>query len=298
MVDQKQGKPATWNELVERFAVHLSEQEKSPNTIRAYQSDLLLFQSWYAETYQEVPALELLSAAELRAWKVHLSEAKLAPQSINRRLAALQSVLRFGQSQDWCQSVAGPRTVRQEPPRPRWLTANQQKSLIRAVERSACTRDAVLVLTMLHLGLRVAEAESLRWNMLELSPRKGLLTVVGKGRKQRTIPLNADARAALLKLPRPKRVDWPVFEGRQGGITSNRIWRIIKKAGRAAKLDDLTPHTLRHSFCRRLAEKGVRLEEIASLAGHESIETTRKYVEPGQDDLRRAVEMLAGGEDD
>ena len=93
------------------------------------------------------------------------------------------------------------------------------------------------------------------------------------------------------------RVFGRLFQGRHGALTANGLWRILTGYGAAAKLDDFSPHVLRHTFCRRLAEAGVRLEEIAALAGHESIETTRRYVEPGEDDLRKAVEMLAGGED-
>ena len=98
--------------------------------------------------------------------------------------------------------------------------------------------------------------------------------------------------------PPPLGRDLPVFKGREGQYTANALWRIVTLHGRAAGLDaDFSPHVLRHTFCRRLAEKGVRLEVIAALAGHESIETTRRYVEPGAEDLRAAVELLAGGED-
>jgi integrase/recombinase XerC len=297
-------RPATWSNAVELFTIHLTEAEKSPNTIRAYQSDLMLFQSWYVSTYQETPALDLVSAAELRAWKGSMTEAKQAPQTINRRLAAIQSLIRFGATQEWCQTVAGPRTVRQETPRPRWLSRREQLALVRIVERSADRRDIALIKLMLHAGLRIAEAESTRWSSLELSPRKGSITIIGKGRKQRTIPLNVEARNALLDLSGNVNTgqtrigrDLPVFRGREGGLTANALWRIVTSYGEKAKLEGFSPHVLRHTFCRRLAEAGVRLEEIAALAGHESIETTRRYVEPGEDDLRAAVERLAAGDD-
>lgn len=293
------GAAPEWTEAIEQFRDFLTEQEKSANTIRGYVQDLAKFTAWHQAEYKEAPVLATIAAAELREWKTGLLERKAAPQSVNRRLAALQSFLKWAQSHEWCQAVQGPRTVRQEVPRPRWLARKEQLALVRAVERGRHTRDIALVKLLLNAGLRIAEAASLRWTMLELSERKGSVTVTGKGRKRRTVPLNVEVRHALLELAHGWKLeqDCPVFEGREGGLTANALWRIIVQYGRESKLDDLSPHILRHTFCRRLAEQGVRLEEIAALAGHESIETTRRYVEPGEDDLRAAVERLAGGQD-
>jgi site-specific recombinase XerD len=284
-----------WPEAVEQFGVYLLEQEKSPNTIRCYRQDLVKFGVWYQAEHLEAPELPTIAAAELRAWKAAMGEQ--APQSVNRRLAAVQSLLKWAESRKWCQPVQRPRTVRQETPPPRWLSVKEQRALVRAVERCRIVRDIALIMLLLNAGLRIAEAASVRWTMLELSPRKGSVTLIGKGRKRRTVPLNVDVRNALLELASGCKIDSdrPVFEGREGGLTANALWRIVVHYGRQSNLDDLSPHVLRHTFCRRLAEQGVRLEEIAALAGHESIETTRRYVEPGVDDLRAAVERLAGG---
>jgi integrase/recombinase XerD len=293
-----------WPDAVAAFVAQMTEDEKSPQTIKAYRGDLALFEKWYQSEYQELPALDVLSANELRTWKAAMTGAGHAPQTVNRRQAAMQSMLLFAQGRNWCQAVKAPRKVREQTPPPRWLARREQLTLVRAVQRAHVTRDIALIALLLHTGLRISEAASLKWSALELSARKGSVTVIGKGRKQRTVPLNADARTALLELSgnpvtgqtRLGR-DLPLFKGREGAYTANALWRIVTKYGAAAKLDDLTPHVLRHTFCRRLAEAGVRLEEIAALAGHESIETTRRYVEPGQDDLVKAVEKLAGGED-
>ena len=87
-----------------------------------------------------------------------------------------------------------------------------------------------------------------------------------------------------------------MFEGRQGPLTAKTLWRIVGRYGHATKLFDLSPHVLRHTYCHNLAMKGGRLESIAALAGHESIETTRRYVEPGMDDLRALVEKLTAAD--
>ena len=291
--------PPEWTVAVERFGHFQADQEKSANTIRCYRQDLLMFSSWYHGEYHEAPEIETIAAAELREWKAKLIADKQAPQSVNRRLAALQSLLKWCQGHGWCQAVQGPRMVRQEAPRPRWLSRKEQNALVRCVEKQRVIRDIALIKLFLNAGLRVAEAASLVWSDIELSARKGTATVIGKGRKLRAAPLNVEARDALSKLAEGWKLHSKrhVFEGREGGLKANALWRIVGRYGRESRLEKLSPHVLRHTFCRRLAEQGVPLQDIAALAGHESIETTRRYVEPGQDDLRAAVERLAGGEE-
>jgi site-specific recombinase XerD len=290
----------TWFEAIDKFRAHQVEQEKSAHTINNYAEDLLAFQSWSVSHYMADPDPTALTSAELREWKQYLVEAKkLAPSTVNRKLAALRSFNAYLATIGAAELVQAPKSMRQETPPPRWLSRREQLALVRAVEKQRRPRDIALVKLMLHAGLRVAEAQSLRWTALDLGERKGSVKIVGKGRKQRTVPLNVEARNALLELCAgwQKQSNRAVFNGPHGGLTIWSLQNIVTSYGPAAKIEHLTCHVLRHTFCRRLAEAGVRLEEIAALAGHESIETTRRYVEPGQDDLRQAVERLAGAED-
>jgi site-specific recombinase XerD len=293
-------RPVGWTETLDRFCMHLQEREKSPATVRGYRYDLNLFARWYAIANDgEQPELATIDAADLRAWKAWMDEdRKMLPQSINRPLAAVQALLDWGQDHDWCQAVPLPRTMAQETQPPRWLSTKEENALVRAVDAAGVPRDIALVKLLLYAGLRISEAAALRWNQIDARERTGEVTVVGKGRKRRTIPLEKEARRALMTLadrdgPSRLGTDAPVFEGRQGGLTAKTLWRIVGRYGHAAKLyDDLVPHVLRHTYCHNLAMKGGRLESIAALAGHESIETTRRYVEPGKDDLQELVEKL------
>ena len=196
--------------------------------------------------------------------------------------------------------MVAPKSIKQVKPPPRWLDRKEQRALIRAVERNGLARDIALVALLLHTGLRVAELAALRWADLEIRDRSGKLTVRrGKGRKQRTIPLNVEARNALAEL-RPLRGPGKaqaVLQGQRGPLTERGIQAILAKYAGAARLAELSPHVLRHTWCKNLADSGARLEVIAALAGHESLETTRRYVEPGQDDLAAAVDRLAGGDE-
>jgi integrase/recombinase XerC len=120
----------------------------------------------------------------------------------------------------------------------------------------------------------------------------------GKGRKQRTVPLNAEARAALLalKVAGPKRAP-EVLHGQRGALTARGVQAILKRYQAAAKVEDLSPHVLRHTFGKNLADAGTPIQVIADLMGHESLETTRRYVQPGHEDLAAAVERLAVADD-
>ncbi len=290
----------TWSAALEAFEASLIDAERSPHTLRAYREDLETFQLWYIHQYGMEPEIGELGAAELRAWKSFLSlERKGAPSSVNRRLASLRSLSKWWSTTTGTAPAPVPRSARQVTPPPRWLTVKEQHALIRATERSKDPRTICVVKVMLHTGVRVAELATLPCAQVKIGERSGSITVVGKGRKQRTIPLNVEARGAILAY-RPHWDEAPgetLVMGQRGPLKVRAIERIVEGIGELAKLPELSCHVLRHTFCRRLAEGGTRLEQIAALAGHSSLDTTRRYVEPGQEELAAAVERLAGGED-
>jgi len=302
-------KPTDWTKSLEQFDAHQAEQERSELTRQNYGDDLRAFAAWYQEKYQEAPQLADLSATELRAWKEWLvKERGLMPQTVNRRLAAVRSFLKWAEGAEIvAKPIQVPKTERQETPKPRWLTVKEEHRLVRAIEKTDRIRDAVIVTLFLHVGLRVSELAALLWSDITFTDgkRKATLTVrKGKGRKRRTVPLNVEARNALIELGYEKHegTKQPIFSGQRGAMTARGIQSTVESFRHEAKLPTLTCHVLRHTFCKRMAEpkkdehgkeKRTPLEVIAALAGHESIETTRRYVEPGQEDLEAAVESRA-----
>ncbi len=294
--------PRDWSEALDRFDGFLEEHERSDHTRANYREDLEDFAGWYASKYQESPMLALLQPAELREWKSHLiDECKYQPATTNRKLAAMSSMLRWAERIGHAPEIRAPRQVRKVQPPPRWLDVREQRALLRAAERHAGRREAQLCKLLMHTGLRVEEATELTWESVEIRERSGKVTVVGKGRKQRSIPLNAEARAALEELTRCNgqvgRPSGPVLNGQRGPLTPRGVQSILAKLRRHCGLPELSPHVLRHTFGHNLAVAGTPIQVIADLMGHESLETTRRYVQPGQDDLAAAVERLAGGGD-
>jgi integrase/recombinase XerD len=149
---------------------------------------------------------------------------------------------------------------------------------------------------LLHTGLRVSEASSLQLSDIDISERKGQLTVRnGKGGKHRVIPLNADVGKALgtyLELRPDAAHDYLLVGKQKGRLKPWGIQYLASKYAYQARLDGVTPHTLRHTFAKNLVDAGVSLDKVATLLGHKNLNTTRMYTKPSTADLAEAVEKL------
>src|SRR4051794_9144221 len=287
------------DQLVERFLQDLERQEASPQTRRAYQLDLLHFATWFAQTVGEPFRPEAVTPTDVREYRGYLLNVeKRQPATVNRRLAALRRFFQWTKASGLAKELPtdNVKGVASVPRAPHWLEKRDVDRLIRTVERHGNTRDLAIVLTLRHTGIRVSELSSLRLGDVETSERKGTLTVrSGKGSKFRTLPLNVDARqaiAAYLKV-RPTVSADHLFIGQRGqGISSRAVELLVTKYARLAGLEDVTPHTLRHSFGKHALDAGADLVSVAALLGHERLETTAIYTTPSQRDLEKVVEKL------
>jgi len=299
--NKKASKVRSWDEQVDRFAAYLDTAEMSRMTVKGYRVDLKSFAAWHREVTREEPSAEGTTATILLECKRALIERGLKPPTVNRRLAAIKSFLVWAQKDGQIEDLPQvPRHVRKMREELKWLDRREQLALIRTVERSGRTRDRAIVLILINTGLRVGELVALEWRDIEISERKGLLTVrSGKGAKWRTIPLNATAREAFTALNKMAVLTGGrnrVFQGPRGPIGTRAVQHMLDRYAPAAKIPNLTPHMLRHTFCKNLVNAGVGLPEIARLAGHESILVTQRYVTPSGGDLERAMDRL--GADD
>ena len=283
------------------FEEALRREGKSPLTISSYLSDLRHFATWFAQSNGEPFSPQAITIYDVRSYKSHLQTvAKFKPATVNRRLAALAKYCRFAKSQgliaeDPTRDVQGVR--QQKAARPKALTGLELRRLLREVHKSGNKRDIAILEVLANTGLRVGELVSLAMEDIELSERKGQVTVrSGKGAKYRQVPLNADARRALYGYleVRPRGATVCLFAGQRGnGLSASAIWRIVKRYGQRAGLD-ISPHTLRHTFGTRLVrENGVDLVSVASMMGHESLDTTSVYTRPSEEDMAEAAERLA-----
>ncbi len=189
---------------------------------------------------------------------------------------------------------------------PKWLDKRTQTALLREIEREVnaartqaarwqAFRDQALVMLLLQAGLQVSEACNLTLSDLAIGERKGSVVVrEGKGLKQRTVPLNSEARRALSEwlAVRPAWSHQSLFGGQRGEALQPRaVQRLLADYGRRASVE-VTPHTLRHSFAKNLIDAGVSMAKVAALLGHANLNTTRIYTTPSVTDLEVAVESI------
>jgi|AP45_3_1055517.scaffolds.fasta_scaffold24310_2 integrase/recombinase XerD len=258
----------------------------SANTILAYRRDLDHLLAFAAD---EERAVETLDRHDLEAFVRRLMSSGLSPRSVARIVACVRGFYRFlvldghlaGSPAD---DVSAPRAW---PSLPKFLSIDEVDRLLEApnVDTAAGLRDRALLELLYATGMRVTELVTLRIDVVNLDA--GFLTCVGKGAKERIVPIGhvavdwvsrylASGRPALLK----HRESVQLFVNARGGASLSRIgfWKVIKKYGRQAGLTlDLSPHVLRHSFATHLLDRGADLRVIQTLLGHADLSTTQIY---------------------
>lgn len=284
------------------FVVFLEEAERSPVTIKNYVSDLNYFMKWFQQKTSQKLSPDLITPTDLRDYKHYLSEILcLKPKTVNRKLSSLKSFLNWAVGEELISEhhiPHVPKPIPEEKVGPQWLNRNEQHDLVRKVERGKNQRDITIIQLFLNTGLRVSELCSLMWSDIKITSRKGKLIVrSGKGGKRREIPLNKDARKVLSDLgySQNKGKKEAIFMGQRGPMTPRGVESMFRKYVAHTELDEVTPHKLRHTFCKNLIDAGVSLEKVAMLAGHENLETTRRYCSPSNHDLEAAVELIGVG---
>ena len=283
---------------IEDFILHLESHDRSKHTIQAYRLDLEQFEKWFESVNDDEMQPHLITPTDLREFKHCLiQDEQLRPASVNRKLASIRAFMKWAVGEGLIDVAPRmPKGVEQVSSAPKALDRREMKALIRAVERHGSQRDQAIILVLLNTGLRVQECSSLDLGDIEMSERKGRIIVrSGKGNKRREVPLNVEARRALLAYMEARREDRDsaLFLSQQGSRLGSRgIQGVVAKYGRLAGLEDLTPHALRHTFCTNLLRAGTDIVTVAKLAGHADISTTSIYTQPAEKDLQKAVEGL------
>ncbi len=269
------------NAAVDAFLAHLRvERRMSAHTLDAYRRDLDALAAW-AES-EGIADIVGLHTEQLRAFVAAEHRRGLSPKSLQRRLSACRSfyawLLKHGRI------VASPAASLRAPKAPRKLP--QVLDVDEAVQLVELPTDAPLGLrdrAILELfyssGLRLSELCALRWRDLALAD--GLVTVLGKGSKQRTVPVGSHAAKALAawRTESNGQPDGVVFPGRGGGpITPRAVQiRLRQLAQRQGLFKRVHPHLLRHSFASHVLESSGDLRGVQELLGHADIATTQIY---------------------
>ena len=295
--------PTPIEEICDSFLTRLAVEEGlSPRTIDAYAGDLRHLRAHLAE--RGIDRVKQISRKDLSAFASYLDDRGMAANSRTRVLVSVRRILRYAQEMGATDSDAleGLQTPKRVRPLPRVLQPEETAALIEAAysEDPLGLRDTAMLEVLYGAGLRVSELVGLPLATLDL--RGLLLRVVGKGSKERIVPIGETATNALavyLERARPVLLgerldhDHTVFLTRRGrGMTRQNFFGRIRQHARKAGLasDRVSPHVLRHAFATDLLEGGADLRAIQTMLGHADLSTTEIYTHVSRSKLRHTVE--------
>jgi integrase/recombinase XerD len=295
--------PTPLEEICDAFLTRLAVEEGlSPRTIEAYAGDLRHLRTHLAK--RGIDGIEQISRQDLSAFAGYLDDRAMAASSRARVLVSVRRVLRYAQDRGATDAdpLEGLQTPKRSRTLPRVLQQEETAALIAAAhsEDPLGLRDVAMLEILYGAGLRVSELVGLPLSTIDL--RGLLLRVVGKGSKERIVPMGeAAANAIMVYLEKARPVllgdrmdhDHAVFLTRRGRRMTRqnffaRLRRHAIKAGIAK--DRVSPHVLRHAFATDLLDGGADLRAIQSMLGHADLSTTEIYTHVSRSKLRQTVE--------
>lgn len=273
--------------LCKDFAYHLKiERAMSPNTVAAYARDIRDFLEWAGKSAADCNAEDVCSYFQQR--KVSTSGENhgkaISARSQSRMLSSIKSFYDFLMieglcEENPCQKVDFPKLGRRLPP---VLSVDEVASMIDSIsgENWQSLRDRAILEVLYGCGLRVSECSSLKLSNLYFED--GFIRIVGKGDKERLVPVGGMAINAieryLAERPTGLGSDSVFINSKGGSLSRISIFKLIKQAAADAGVNkNISPHSLRHSFATHLVENGADLRLVQEMLGHESILTTEIY---------------------
>jgi integrase/recombinase XerD len=284
---------------ISSFLTHVRvEKGLSSNTVAAYKRDLMKFRE-FAE--KRKVRLEAVSRDDLVDFLASLYRMKLESRTVARHLVTLRNFFRYAQVQEL---VASDPSINLESPKirrglPGYLRLHEVERLLSAPDQKTPLglRDRAMLEVLYSTGLRVSELTGLR--VMDLDAKAGCLRCIGKGDKERIVPVGKKALAIVDRYMREARPQLSaknkapgspaIFVNRRGRALSRvGVWKILSGYGKKTGFRvPLTPHMLRHSFATHLLERGADLRSVQLMLGHADISTTQIYTHVVEERLKQ-----------
>lgn len=275
---------------IEPFIDYLSiERGLSPNTLQAYRRDLCQFRDWLKKEFLQV------DSALIGNYLATLREKGNKSRTLNRKLSVVRMFYKFLYTEgkidhNPVEGVSSPRLGRKIPS---FLSEKEVEALLEApsVDEQYGSRDRAILEVVYGAGLRISELVNL--NLTDLNLKGGWVKVLGKGSKERIVPLGREACRWVRIYLRKRRIETTdklsLFCNRYGKRLSRQAcWKIIKKYSQKAGITKkISPHTLRHSFATHLLSRDADLRFVQELLGHTNISTTQIYTHITQERLKK-----------
>ncbi len=286
-----------WEKIKAEYLRYIRlEKRLSSNSVDAYERDFVEFMHFIMRWYDVTP--ERVESHMIERYLGWLYDKGRSGASQARRLSGIKSLYNYMLFKDYINQLPTELIKAPKPSRmlPDTLTVEEIDVLLSTFDINTAKgcRDSAIVEVLYSCGLRVSELTSLR--LSDLFFGEGYIRVVGKGDKQRIVPVSSAARDKIqlyMEFRRPKqRSESTLFLNNRGmPLTRVMVFNIIRGAANLAGIDkQISPHTLRHSYATHLLEGGANIREVQELLGHESIVTTEIYTHLEAKRLSRVVE--------
>lgn len=290
-----------WQPYKKGFKAYLQlEKSLSGNSIEAYLADLEKLTTFLQSTGSE-KAPSAVELSDLQAFVKWVAELGMTPTSQARIISGIKAFYKYCllediTTRDPTTLLEGPKLKRRLPDT---LTFEEIECIIAQIDLSTPEggRNKAILETMYSCGLRVSEVVNLKISQLFLDV--GFIRVIGKGNKERLVPVGSDATKYIQLYASTIRVHQPIQKGEEDILFLNRrgrrltrvmIFLIIKELVRRAGITKtISPHTFRHSFATHLVEGGADLRAVQEMLGHESITTTEIYTHLDREFLRKTL---------
>ena len=276
--------------MIDSYLTYLrAEKGYSELTIRAYGDDIRQFVAFYGVDEERFRPEEVVSQ-DIRSWIMSMAEARLSPNSVNRKISALRSFFRYVQRQGKISTLPFQKVSFQKKPRrlPVFVEESRMQTILRAVTEPTddlrTERDSLIVLLFYATGIRIAELIGIRDD--DYSPQTGELRVTGKGDKQRIVPVlpgvarkidrYLSLRNAGIICKNKEKFLFLTDKGERIGRTA--VYQVVTETlGFFGVQGKRSPHVLRHTFATHLLNRGAEIKSIQELLGHSDLRTTEIY---------------------